>query len=395
VLYLGLAAAIAATRFLFNLTFEYKIYSTLFVWIAGIFNTLFFLSGIPANTTGLQSEQSYPKGLKVFTQYVLIPLATVYLVILLAYEVKILFQWHLPKGYVSNLILGYAVFGLLAILLVYPLREQEENKWIKIYARSFYFLLVPLIALLFLAIYSRILPYGVTVPRYFLILLAGWLAFITVYFLLSRKQNIKVIPISLAILTLLSIYGPQSAFSVSKFSQMRIFTSIFKKYHAFNNGKLISLKKAKVVAAKDGNDAYQKANYFVYGDDFKAFQPYLNVNLDHVIDSIVNKKDTTSDLYKGRNAYLNDYDTKSKEMTWLADYLGLSDLKTDSISIVKGNYYEFGVKNPGLLKVSGSDYVLNFNTATMMIDTAHFKGDSVDLNIDGLRIKQTVDRNYT
>jgi hypothetical protein len=127
VLYLGLAAAIAATRFLFNLTFEYKIYSTLFVWIAGIYNTLYFLSGIPANTTGLQSEQSYPKGLKVFTQYVLIPLATVYLVILLAYEVKILFQWHLPKGYVSNLILGYAVFGLLAILLVYPLREQEEN----------------------------------------------------------------------------------------------------------------------------------------------------------------------------------------------------------------------------------------------------------------------------
>src|SRR6185437_825577 len=162
----------------------------------------------------------------VFTQYVLIPLASVYVVILLAYEVKILIQWSLPKGLVSNLILRYAVFGILSILLIYPLRNQEENKWIKTYARSFYFLLIPLLALLFLAVFTRILPYGITAPRYFLIVLAGWLLFITFYFLLSQKQNIKVIPVSLCILALLSVYGPQSAFSVSRYSQMHLLTNI-------------------------------------------------------------------------------------------------------------------------------------------------------------------------
>jgi membrane-bound metal-dependent hydrolase YbcI (DUF457 family) len=167
---------------------------------------------------------------------VLIPLATVYVVILLAYEIKILVQWELPKGLVSNLILGYAVFGILSLLLVYPIREQEENKWLKTYARSFYFLLIPLLGLLFTAAGTRIFRYGITEMRYFLIVLACWLLFITVYFLVAKKQNIKLIPISLSILTLLSIYGPQSAFQVSMYSQRRILVEVFKKNNAFKNG---------------------------------------------------------------------------------------------------------------------------------------------------------------
>ena len=56
---------------------------------------------------------------------------SIYLVILFLYEMKIIVQWELPKGYVSYLILGYAIFGILSLLLVYLFRELEENKWIK------------------------------------------------------------------------------------------------------------------------------------------------------------------------------------------------------------------------------------------------------------------------
>ena len=81
-------------------------------------------------------------------------------------------------------------------------------------------MMIPLVVLLLLAVWKRVGNYGITESRYILIILAVWLTFNTIYFLFSKKQNIKVIPISLCILALLSIYGPQSAFSVSRYSQV-------------------------------------------------------------------------------------------------------------------------------------------------------------------------------
>lgn len=205
VLFLGLSAAIAASNFLFNLKIEWDTYVILWTCIVGMFSTVFFLAGVPSNYAELNQDHDYPKALKIFTQYVLIPLATVYVVILLAYEAKIIIEWQLPKGLVSRLILGYAVFGILSILLVYPIRNQEGSKWIKTYAKTFYLLLLPLIVLLFVAMSTRVFKYGVTEFRYFLIVLAFWMLFISLYFLLSAQKNIKLIPVSLCIYRTLKI----------------------------------------------------------------------------------------------------------------------------------------------------------------------------------------------
>ena len=58
-----------------------------------------------------------------------------------------------------------------------------------------------------------------TEQRYFLLALAWWLLFITVYFLVSRKKDIRLVPLSLCILAFLSVWGPWGAFSVSLNSQ--------------------------------------------------------------------------------------------------------------------------------------------------------------------------------
>ncbi len=362
VLCLGLDGALAASNYLFNLHIADKTYFDLFIWIAGMFNTIFFLSGIPADTAALDGDSSYPKGLKVFTQYVLIPLASIYVVILLTYEVKILIQWHLPKGVVSNLILGYAVFGILSILLIYPLREQEGNKWIKTYSRSFYFLLLPLLILLVLAIISRVRPYGITPQRYFLIVLAGWLSFITLYFLLSRKQNIKIIPISLCILALLSVYGPQSAFSVSDYSQGKGLEAVFKKYSAIKDGRLQSLAKTKIDSA-DGAKVIDKLNYFVYSSSLVSLQPYIDKNLTNLSDSISHSKNTYN-----KNLYISRYESRDKELRWLQNYLGVK--KFDYSLSENTYYYDFAAKNALLLDVKGYDYVLEFRNEVIDKDSA-------------------------
>jgi len=220
VLFAGLAIALFAIDGLFNVEIRSHVYLRLFVLLSAGFMTVFFLAGVPSNFQSLEEEQSYPKGLKIFTQYVLIPLMTIYLAILLVYEVKIAINWELPKGLVSTLILGYAVFGILSLLLIYPIREKDGNGWMKLFFRFFYLMMVPLIVLLILAVIKRVGNYGITESRYILIILAAWLTGITAYFLFSKKQNIKIIPVSLFVVAILAIYGPQSAFSISKASQI-------------------------------------------------------------------------------------------------------------------------------------------------------------------------------
>ena len=220
VLYIGLAAALATIDALFNVKIDWTIYVQLLALVVAGFSPIFFLAGVPLVEELKSEELQYPKGLKLFTQYVLIPLMTIYLAILLVYEVKIILAWEFPKGMVSLLILGYAVFGILSLLLIYPIRNKEGFGWIKLFSKFFYLMMIPLVILLVLAIWKRVSDYGITESRYILICLAAWLSMVTIYFLIGKKQNIKFIPASLCVLALLAVYGPQSASSVSLHSQV-------------------------------------------------------------------------------------------------------------------------------------------------------------------------------
>lgn len=263
VLYAGLAIALVAIDGLFSVKIEWQTYLRLFAVIGAGFTTIFFLAGVPDRFEEADTEESYPKGLKIFTQYVLIPLMTIYLVILLVYEAKIIVNWELPKGLVSTLILGYAVFGILSLLLIHPIKEKEGNGWMKLFSRFFYVMMIPLVVLLLLAVWKRVGSYGITESRYILVILAGWLTLITVYFLFSKKQNIKIIPVSLCILALLATYGPQSAFSVSRYSQV----SRLKRLMASENKKDIK-QRSEVV------------EYLVDRHGLAVLQPFTKVNLD-------------------------------------------------------------------------------------------------------------------
>lgn len=372
VLFVGLAAAIGALNFLFTFKFEWDTFLILWIWIVGMFNTFFFLAGVPTDLNALDQDESYPKGLKVFTQYVLVPLATVYVLILLAYEVKILLQWSLPKGLVSNIILGYAVFGILSLLLVYPIREREENKWLKTYAKTFYFLLLPLLVLLFAAVGTRVFRYGVTEERYFLIVLAFWLLFISLYFLLFKRQNIKLIPISLSVLTLLSVYGPQSAFSVSEYSQTRILLNIFKKHNAFKDGKLMPLTTK--LDSVSGAEAAAKVNYLVRNHDFASLQPYLSKDLNAVGDSLSNGND--------RGVGFSRYELRYAKTEWMIKHLNLTNYYgrygyvdtavADGVDVK--NMYDF--KTEDIVNISGNDLMIDVNYS----DTGIVRFDGITIS---------------
>ena len=283
VLYGGIALAFFLIDDLLHFKIEYTKY--LYVWyiLSAIVNTFIFLAGIPKDLLALEGNNSYPKGLKAFTQFVLLPLVTLYMLILYAYFAKIIIQWSLPKGYVSYLVISFSVMGILSLLLIYPLRDNEENKWIKIFSRWFYVALYPLIILLGVSIYHRIFQYGITEHRYFILVLAGWLVFIGTYFLLTKKENIKIIPITLCLFSILTSAGPWGAFSISKHSQKNRLEKIL-----LNNGILINGKITK--AHKIVNDSVRKnissiVRYLDESHSIEMLQPWLTINLDSIHNS--------------------------------------------------------------------------------------------------------------
>ncbi len=257
VLYMGLALALLAIDKLFKVEINGDYYADLWWFLAGIFNTWFFLAGVPKQTQALEDNIDYPKGLKIFTQFVLLPLVSVYLFILYAYGAKIAVAMELPRGWVSYLVVGFSVVGILSLLLIWPIQEREENSWIKIFSRWFYRALYPLIILLGLAIFKRISQYGITENRYFILILALWLAIVATYFLLSKTKNIKVIPISLCIIAFLSSFGPWGAFSVSERSQINRLEELVSNEKLLINGKI---KKANPILKGGG----RRKNFFYY-----------------------------------------------------------------------------------------------------------------------------------
>jgi hypothetical protein len=219
VLYGGLAIALAALDVLFGVHIPGKRYAELWLFINGIFTTWFFLAGIPKELDSLDRVTDYPKGLQIFSQYILFPLVLVYLVILYAYLGKILLAWDWPKGWVSGLTLGFVATGFASLLLLHPIRDRIENRWINTASRWFYVVIIPLTVMLFLAIWRRVSEYGITEGRYLGLATVVWLCVVTAYFIFSRKKKILFIAASLCVEVFVVSIGPWGMFAVSENSQ--------------------------------------------------------------------------------------------------------------------------------------------------------------------------------
>ena len=170
---------------------------------------------------------------------ILIPIVALYFIILYAYGGKILATWSLPRGWVSSLVLGFSVAGIFTWLLNFYLPEQDGSNWVRAYRRWFWWVLLPLTALLFVAIARRIGEYGVTEERFLVAHLGVWLAVTGLYFLFSKNDNLRFIPVSLAVFALLYAYGPFNAFAVSERSQERILTDLLKKNGRWEADRLV------------------------------------------------------------------------------------------------------------------------------------------------------------
>jgi len=219
VLFAGLSVALAALDKLFGVKVESEWYGYLWSVLAFVFHPWFFLAGVPNDFEELDARDDYPRVLKVFSQFVLIPLVTVYLIILTAYLGKVLVTRTWPSGWIGYLVSSVSAAGVLALLLVHPIRNRTDSRWVGTFSRWWFVVLLPSLVMLLLAVAKRIGQYGVTEERYFLLALTLWMLGISLYYGLTGSANIKRIPETLLLVVVLTAVGPWGAYAVSVRSQ--------------------------------------------------------------------------------------------------------------------------------------------------------------------------------
>jgi hypothetical protein len=297
-LYGGLALALGSLDFLFDIDLHNELFLDMFIVIAGLFNTWFFISGIPETFHSLEEIREYPKGIKIFSQYVLLPLLILYLLILYIYAGKIVTLWSWPKGIVSYLIACVAVLGILTLLLMFPFGNLSGNTWIKKFSKWYYFILFPLVILLFIAIGMRVADYGITINRYSILLLGVWLTIVCSYFSFGRA-SIKFIPVSLAIILVAVSFGYWGIFSVSERSQVRRLEKILAQGNILKDQKVQN----EVVWRKDSLSALYATTYE------NANESVLNDSLHNEVMSIFDYLDDHHGFSRIRNWYHQDIDS--------------------------------------------------------------------------------------
>ena len=217
-LFAGLAAALGAIDALFEINIDGERYAEIWVLIVGVFSPLFFLNRLSHDSDRLEMPVKFPKEIKIFAQYILVPLLTIYFLILYAYTAKILLTGDWPKGMVSWMIIWFSAVGVLAYFFLYPLRKVKV--WVQRFGTVFWAALIPQTGMLFYAIFLRINQYGITENRYLVVMFGVWLLGMALYYLCSQKKNLRVVTISLFCLLFISSFGPWGAFEVSKNCQL-------------------------------------------------------------------------------------------------------------------------------------------------------------------------------
>lgn len=236
VLLLGTFIIIFTIDNLFDMNINYKIYMNIFYIIFIVFALAYFLSKLPPSGVGYP-KRDYTKSLKVLLTYIVIPLISIYTVILYVYFFKILITREWPKGLVSHLVVWYSAVSIGVIFLITPL--LEEDKISKYFKNIFPKAILPILVMMFISIGQRISQYGITENRYYTVVLGMWITVIMIYFSVKKPLKNIFIPVSLSIVVLNSVIGPLNSFAISNYSQNRRLDDILNRNNMIQDNSIV------------------------------------------------------------------------------------------------------------------------------------------------------------
>ena len=206
----------------------------------------------------------YSKLLQRFGQYLFGILASLYGLVLVIYLLKIVVTRTRPS---NNVVVRVYLFGGLVIItsyFLYPLLSATSNRkqsqlsfrW-KYGTTIAHALLLSTTIAAWFAIYQRVEQYGMTEPRYYVMMLAIWLCSISLLLLIKKRQSLVRRFVWLCVLWLVSAFGPQNASNISKNSQMNRLESLLDFYALMNDEWIVTPVRDETIIPYDEYESIQ------------------------------------------------------------------------------------------------------------------------------------------
>ncbi|MGE5417946.1 MAG: DUF4153 domain-containing protein [Acidobacteriota bacterium] len=236
VLYLGLAAILGSIDVLLQVDMAESLYIDAWLIVVGVFAPIFFLSGVPTNSQEIEPGE-YPKAFRILMFYIIMPLIVLYTMLLYAYFGKILITFEWPNGVVGNLVLWYSIITTITVFLISSL--MVESAWVRNFSKWIPRAIIPLIILMFVSVGMRVNIYGITESRYQVLAAGSWVLGIMLYLNISKRVRYPAFVASIAVIILVSSFGPLSCFSMSIFSQNYRLEAILNKYDMIDSNGLV------------------------------------------------------------------------------------------------------------------------------------------------------------
>ncbi|MBN2788607.1 MAG: DUF4153 domain-containing protein [Candidatus Delongbacteria bacterium] len=380
ILFFGIVSAIFAIEQLFDFGIHENLYGDIFAVVSTLFAPMYFLAGVPDRKEKSLESYEFPKAMKVLTIYILLPMVIGYIGILYVYMFKVIFTQDWPKGIVSYLIISFSFVGINSLILSSPLKKSEKYKGLETYTKYFFRALIPLIIMLFFAISKRVGQYGITEKRYFVILLALWLLGVSVYFVINKKAKLKYLPITLSIISLLSLFGPWSCFNISITSQKGRLEKLLTNTKILVDGKIIKNETGDI-SFDDRKGISSIVSYFydTHGIDKVEF---LKETIERLEADTLNKKEAVSDNY-----YYRDKDLNVSRSRLVKEGFGFQLINNWQTGVTNKENISFQKKyynKSQLINIKEYDYLLD--------DVANYQSDTLAIIQDGISIELDRDR---
>ena len=140
----------------------------------------------------------------VMLNWVLTPALLIYTVVLYVYAAKILFTWNLPKGGVAIMVtVFFAIF--FAAKMLQMLTEPRPFKW---FYDHFSLFVLPLLALFWTGLTRRLMDYGLTESRYYLLLGGLFMTCCVLIFLFRNRRGYFALAVGALCVVLLVVLVP-------------------------------------------------------------------------------------------------------------------------------------------------------------------------------------------
>lgn len=240
ILFAGMSIIITAVdRLLFKVHSDSYSHTANIIFI--VFAPMYFLSLIPVypgkrdindsptEKAGKESQvirlSECPRFLEILLSYIIIPLTSVFTIILILYIVLNLSGDFWADNLLEPMIITYSV----VVILVYILVSKLNNRFAVIFRKIMPKILTPIVLFQIIASVLKITDTGLTHNRYFVILygIFACLSGIILSTVSLRKNGI--IAILIIVFSLISIVPPVDAFTVSRMSQIALLENILEK----------------------------------------------------------------------------------------------------------------------------------------------------------------------